>query len=148
MTLHPRLPLAAFVSLLLAPACIIVDDDSGDSGNDDTNATTSNDTGAATGAATGDTAAGSETAANDETGAPQACGWGPTGDEQVPEGYVCGGDGPDPDGMFAIACPNEVTLEVGGECGDIPGPGCCGPQGNVWFCGQGAEGPELAQLPC
>ena len=68
-----------------------------------------------------------------ETGEPVGpCGWGMTNDPEVPEGYVCGGDGEDPDARFAMECP--ADLEEGARCGQLTGVGCCDDEGNVWFC--------------
>ena len=152
--------------LCAAPACIIqADDDNASSGNDSGNATdnatgnaTDNTTGNATDNATGnatDNATGNATGANDSTGAddtagtagPSGCGWGSTNDPRVPEGYICGGEGDDPDGMFDLDCPDQ-TLEVGAECGDVTGVGCCDADGNVWFCGASGDGQGLALDDC
>jgi hypothetical protein len=122
------------IVLLAALACDSEDDGGGESGGATSNATSA-DTGGAT-------------AASDGTAGGGACGWGPTGDEMVPEGYVCGGDGEDPSGMVAMACPEDVTLEVGGECGGVAGTGCCDATGDAWFCGQTEAGPVLARLGC
>ena len=149
--MRERLTFLALAGLLLAPACIIDasdDDTSGDSG-----AATSS---AATGSGTSTPATGSGTASQDGTtsqcdtaGATAgggACGWGSTGDDMVPDGYVCGGDGVDPDGNFPFDCPE--GLEVGAECGDVEGPGCCDPDGSVWYCGNDGSGPALARIEC
>lgn len=144
-----RLTFLALAGLMLASACIIDatdDDSSGDSG-----AATST---AASGSGSGAPATGSGTASQDgtaegaETAAGGACGWGSTGDDMVPDGYVCGGDGVDPAGMFAFDCPEGATLEVGAECGDIEGPGCCDAEGDVWYCGNDGSGPALARVEC
>ncbi len=151
-----RLTFLSLASLVcLTSGCIIVDDDSGDSGNATENATTNNATGTTetpantTTANTGDPTEGDATAADDTSTAGQggACGWGQTGDVRVPEGYVCGGDGEDPDGMFAQACPDQA-LEVGAACGDISGVGCCDGDGNVWFCGSSGGDQVLALDEC
>ncbi|MCA9704262.1 MAG: hypothetical protein KDK70_00235 [Myxococcales bacterium] len=153
-----RLPCSSLVLalLLVAPACIINSDDGDSDSGNDSNPTTTNSTNStnatnATSPTTGsetDDPTGDTTAAGDTTAGSGPCGWGPTGDDMVPEGYVCGGDGVDPDGMYEMACPEDVTLEAGGECGTIEGPGCCDPDGNAWFCGDAGSGPELAQIVC
>lgn len=120
----------------LSSACIITSDD--DDGN--TTATTSpdptnGDTGSQTtapGTSDGTTGTAEETTAADDTGAPAGCGWGPTNDAEVPEGYTCGGEGEDPEQMFARECPE--GLVEGEACGDLTGVGCCDADGNVWFC--------------
>jgi hypothetical protein len=76
------------------------------------------------------------------------CGWGPTGDEAVPEGYVCGGDGEDPGGTIPLLCPEAVELQVGAACSGITGQGCCDTQGNAWFCGNDGSGEALALIEC
>jgi hypothetical protein len=142
--------------LSIAPACFILD-------NDDDGTETGNDTGTASGSGSGsgtanESGSGSGTAsesgsaeastAADETAAGGVCGWGPTGDPMVPDGYVCGGDGEDPDGMFPMLCPEVIELQVGGACSGIEGPGCCDAQGNAWFCGDDGNGPALARIAC
>jgi hypothetical protein len=143
-------------------ACIIVTDDEGtgnDTANDTANATTSDGTTGGTmaatepGSSTAQTGAEVTTAADvttgaDETAAGGACGWGPTGDPEVPNGYVCGGQGEDPDGNFSMLCPEGVELVEGGACGSIEGPGCCDANGNAWFCGDDGNGPVLVLTEC
>jgi hypothetical protein len=147
--------LAALVAA--APACIIVTDDGDDSGGNTSNNPTSGTPGTSNGSAetstptdTGSTAATSAdgTTAADETASVPACGWGPTGEEPISEGYVCTGDGEDPDGNFPIDCPADVDLAVGGDCGPIQGQGCCDAQGDAWFCGDDGSGPALVRLDC
>ncbi len=140
----------------VASACIL------DTTNDDEGAETGNGTGNVTsgsGSESGSTAAtessgtaaettaAASTAADDTAGA-GACGWGPTGDEAGPEGYVCGGDGEDPSGMFPLLCPEAIDLQVGAACSGIEGTGCCDAQGNAWFCGNDGNGEALARLAC
>lgn len=155
MNLLEKLSFLTLAGLLCAaPACIIDatdDDDGAESGNATGQVTTGQ-------PATddGQTGGQEDTAAQDtgnadgsgSGGAGGACGWGVTGDTGVEEGYVCGGDGADPNGMFPMGCPEGVTLEVGGECGTIEGPGCCDAEGNVWYCGDSGSGPALAQIAC
>ncbi|MCA9650629.1 MAG: hypothetical protein H6712_22360 [Myxococcales bacterium] len=141
--MRERLTFLALAGLLLAPACILDtsdDDSAGDSG-----AATSSGSGSGTASSTSAeaTADGASTSAGGG-----ACGWGPTGDDQVPSGYVCGGDGVDPDGTFPFDCPAMATLEVGAECGDVEGPGCCDAEGDVWYCGNDGSGPALARVEC
>lgn len=149
MIMLRRLTLLSLAGLLAAPACIIDadDDDGADSANDTGMSST---TSSASTASSGPPATGQETAGQDTTATAGggACGWGQTGDDVVPEGYICGGDGADPSEMFPMACPEGVMLEVGGECGDIEGPGCCDPDGNAWFCGDAGDGPVLARIEC
>lgn len=142
-----------------APACIIVTDDGDDTEGETGNVTsgnvttTGNDTAAETnppadsGSTAADTGAEASTAAAETAGTP-SCGWGPTGDASIPEGYVCGGEGEDPDGNFPLLCPEGIELVEGGACGDIMGQGCCDADGNAWFCGDDGNGPALALIPC
>lgn len=134
-----------------ASGCFIINDD------DDGGSDTANDTGPATsgsaGSESGSGGSGSATTASDETASDEtaaggACGWGPTGDATVPEGYVCGGEGEDPGGDYPMLCPDGVTLEVGGACSGIEGPGCCDAEGNAWYCGDEGNGPALAIIEC
>lgn len=140
----------------MAAACIL------DRPNDDDGAETGNATAGTMGGSTAgseagstqssgtaaETAAQASTAADDTAGAGGVCGWGPTGDPAVPEGYVCGGDGEDPSGMVPLACPEAVDLQVGAGCNGIEGQGCCDAQGNAWFCGNDGSGEALARLMC
>lgn len=149
------LPFLALAGLLgVASACIL------DTTNDDDGAETGNATAGTTGTEAGTTAGttdGSGTAAEtaaqastaaDDTAGVAVCGWGPTGDEAVPEGYVCGGDGEDPSGMIPLSCPAAIELQVGAACSTITGQGCCDAQGNAWFCGNDGSGDALARLEC
>jgi hypothetical protein len=128
-------------SLLGAPACILDttnDDDGAETGNGTGNVTSSDgsESGSTAAAETSGTAAETaeaSTAADDTAGA-GVCGWGPTGDEVVPEGH--------------LLCPEAVDLQVGGGCGGITGQGCCDAQGNAWFCGNDGSGEALARLEC
>jgi hypothetical protein len=142
-----------------APACIIVTDDgddtAGDTGNGSSNPSTSDDdTAAPTNTSTpadGDTTAAESSAdstAAAETAGTPTCGWGPTGDATIPEGYVCDGEGEDPDGNFPLLCPDDIELVVGGACGSIMGQGCCDAAGDAWFCGDDGSGPALALIEC
>jgi hypothetical protein len=164
-----RLWLAALLTVPVA--CIVdADDDDNDTnadagtGSNDSGTPTSSDdggstddsngsdtgtpgTGSDTGSADTGSGGGSDTGA-DESGAPAGCGWGPTGDETVPNGYVCGGSGEDPDGVFPLACPDDTTLTEGGECGSIMGVGCCDAYGNAWFCGSNGADPVLVPQDC
>ncbi len=147
--MHRTSFLALAVGAGLSLACLI--DSSDDSGTEAGTATSA--AGSGTAGASGSTASasGSGTAAStaaDETAAGGVCGWGPTGDPAVPEGYVCGGEGEDPSGNVAMECPAGVDLQVGGGCGGVEGEGCCDTQGNAWFCGDAGEGPALARLEC
>ncbi|MEM7156898.1 MAG: hypothetical protein AAF799_28870 [Myxococcota bacterium] len=154
-----RLTLAALAGLLVASACIINTTDDDDSSGDSSNATTTgngNDSSgssatpaSSTSDANSSTAApGESTAAAETSSAGGACGWGQTGDADVPEGYICGGEGADPSENFPMDCPAEATLEVGAACAGIEGPGCCDADGNVWFCGDDGSGPALVRTEC
>jgi hypothetical protein len=150
------LPFLALAGLMgVASACLL------DTTNDDDGAETGNGTGTSTaGTSTAGSDAGctdasgtaaetaASTAADDTAGVTGVCGWGPTGDPAVPEGYVCGGDGEDPSGMLPLLCPEAVDLQVGAGCGGIEGTGCCDAQGNAWFCGNDGSGEALARLAC
>jgi hypothetical protein len=141
----------------LGPACIIVSDDGDDTVGETGNVTTGNttDRGESSGGATttddANTTAADDTAgattASDDTASAAGCGWGPTGDDMIPEGYVCGGDGEDPDGNFPQACP-DIELVEGGDCGEVQGQGCCDAAGNAWFCGDDGTGPALVLIEC
>lgn len=153
-----RLCFLALAGLLVAiPGCLldIGDDDDGTETTSGTAGTTAggggpgSDSGTASGSgnASGSGTAAGSTAADDTAGM-GVCGWGPTGEEAVPEGYVCGGDGEDPSGMFPLVCPDAVELQVGAGCGGIEGQGCCDAQGNAWFCGNDGSGEALARIEC
>lgn len=142
--------------LSIAPACFILDDDDGstETGNGTGNSSgtgsgsgTASESGSGTANASESGSAEASTAA-DETAAGGVCGWGPTGDPMVPDGYVCGGDGEDPDGVLPMLCPEVIDLQVGGACSGIEGSGCCDAQGNAWFCGDDGNGPALARIEC
>lgn len=129
-----------------APACLLdLNDDDGAATSTDAAVCTT--TAGGSGTATADTADTTATA-TDDTAAEGGCGWGPTGEPSVPEGYVCDGDGEDPSGTIPLLCPAEIDLQMGGACGDIAGPGCCDAQGNVWFCGDAGRGPALIRIEC
>jgi hypothetical protein len=133
-------------------ACILdtTNDDEGAETGNVTSGSGSESSGTAAAESSGsaaETAAAASTAADDTAGM-GVCGWGPTGDEAVPEGYVCGGDGEDPSGMFPLLCPDTIDLQVGAACSGIEGPGCCDAQGHAWFCGNDGDGEALARLEC
>lgn len=143
---HGSLFFAMAGLLGVGAACLL--DTNDDSGTETGSVTSGSGTSSASSSGT-DTGTGQASTAADETAAGGGvCGWGPTGDEAVPEGYVCGGDGEDPSGTFAMPCPEGVDLQVGGVCGGIKGEGCCDTQGNAWFCGDAGAGPVLALLVC
>jgi hypothetical protein len=138
----------------VVPACSIFDPNNGDDDDDDAASGTacaaddeSGNGTAAEGSGTAADGTASESTAADTAGV-GVCGWGPTGDPAVPEGYVCGGEGEDPSGMIARLCPEAVDLQVGGSCDGIAGVGCCDAQGNAWFCGDVGSGPALARIEC
>lgn len=157
------------LAALLVPACVIggSDDDAADTSGNTTNTTASSTTASTTNttAGTGDSSGTTlepstsdassssvgDTTAADSTGNAGACGWGPTGEKTTPFGYICGGDGEDPDGNIAIACPIDVALVDQGDCGGnmgITGAGCCDPEGNVWFCADDDANPRLFTEDC
>lgn len=143
-----------FAALGLSAGCIITTNDDGT-----TSATTHGDTGTHTSdpstsgdgetsqgeTSDGETSDAAETSA-DETGGTAACGWGATQDPEVPEGYVCGGDGEDPEEMFPIACPE--GLEEGMRCEGLTGVGCCDEEGNVWFCWEEGGNQTVVKEAC
>ena len=112
MPLRSCAPLLACL-LLAASACADDDDDgSGESGHATTQA--SADAGSADTAATSSADADADASADaSEGGGGGACGWGPTGDDEVPDGFVCGDNGPDPDADHDMVCPSTTTLEEG-----------------------------------
>lgn len=144
-------------ALCLSSACVIVDSD-----DETTTASTASTSDSATGG-TGEQTTGSSattsttaeqttsgadgsTSAADSTGGAASCGWGRTGDEIVPMGYVCGGECEDPDMMFARDCPAELV--VGDPCGDVTGVGCCDAEGNLWYCLEDATSQTLQMETC
>ncbi len=160
-----RLPFLSLAGLLcVTSACIVVTDDGDDTSNDSSNTNTSspattNDTDMTSDASTSDAPAtdGSSSSgattttmgADETTAGAAACGWGQTGDPDVPEGYICEGDGSaDPSDTFPLDCPADVELVVDGECGGIMGPGCCDADGNVWFCSDATGDELLATISC
>ena len=154
--------LALLSSLGLTFGCVVVadDDDTGNNdgpgdnagddgtGDDNTDNSDTPDTGGDdnTDPAGSDDPGDSDDAPADETagesgGVSELCGWGPVMEEDITEGYICGGDGPEPADGFPHACP-DIELEVGAECGDIEGQGCCA--GDVlWFCSNPNDGGPL-----
>jgi hypothetical protein len=83
----------------------------------------------------------------------QTCGWGELGPlDEVPFGYLCGGEGADPTGEFPYGCP--VGLAVGGDCQEIgvSAEGCCDVFGNAWYCadpdGGGPMQPVVTMEEC
>jgi len=152
---------SSVLALMLASACIIVDDDN-DSGGDTSNsasASNTNNTASASDATASESdgsssAAGSSGAADSSgsgTGGATGCGWGVLpGQDNVDEGYTCGGEGEDPKEVFPIACPAAVRLVDGGDCGGdmgVTGVGCCDGTTN-WFCADNGSGPQLFSDPC
>jgi hypothetical protein len=154
-----KLSLLAALSLAIG-ACLIVDDDDGggsetsNSSNattQSTTATTASSNSGTDGTSSGSSASGESTAADGGTSAGGGCGWGPTGEADVPEGYVCGGNGEDPSGMIPSACPEGIELVEGGDCGGnmgITGVGCCDASGNAWFCAGQDGASQLYTQPC
>ncbi len=142
----------------LSTACVIVND-GGDSGTDTTSTTSDSTSDGTTGTSSsgGSTSGGGSTAGGSTSGGSTgggsgsdsdggsgsgsssggtagggACGWGPTGAEDPANGYVCGGEGADPDSVFPMDCPD--GLEADAECGDVTGEGCCDTDGSAWYC--------------
>lgn len=149
----PFLALAGLVGV--ASACILDttdDDDGAETGNATAGTTAASEAGTTAASTDGSgTAAETEAQAStsaDDTAGVAVCGWGPTGDEAVPEGYVCGGDGEDPSGTLPRLCPEAIDLQVGAACSTITSQGCCDAQGNAWFCGNDGSGEALARLEC
>jgi hypothetical protein len=148
--------LLASAALPCASACLLDttnDTDDAETGNGTGNVTSGSGSGSESSGTGGAQSSGTATAteastAADDTAGAGVCGWGPTGDEAVPEGYVCGGDGEDPRGMFPMLCPEAIDLQVGADCSSIEGTGCCDAQGNAWFCGDDGSGPALARIEC
>ncbi len=155
-----KLSLLAALSLAIG-ACVIVDDDDGggsetsNSSNattQSTTATTASSNSGTDGSSSGSSASSESTAADSGTSAGGGgCGWGPTGEADVPEGYVCGGNGEDPSGMIPSTCPEGIELVEGGDCGGnmgITGVGCCDASGNAWFCAGQDGASQLYTQPC
>lgn len=162
----------ATIAALLLGACVITDDDDDDTGNDTgsspstTNTSNTSTTASSATATTSDpttdgtedsTTAPADTGTSDpsETGTTGggACGWGVTGEKTVPMGYICGGEGEDPDGLMPIGCPDGIELVEGGDCGGnmgIAGVGCCDAAGDVWYCTDDGSktGPVLMTDDC
>jgi hypothetical protein len=156
----------ASISALLLAACIINTDDDGN--NDTTGNTTavtqttsvSSTTDATEGSSSASTtAAGSSESAGESTAAAdsgttgsQVCGWGMTGEQTTPMGYVCGGNGADPDMMIDMDCASYgIELMEGGDCGGnmgITGAGCCDANGDVWYCADDPGMPRLFTENC
>ncbi len=135
-------------ALSLATGCVIVSDNgtdgsggTGSTGGTSSTSSTSGGSGATAGSTGTTTGSGSDTGtagsdtgtAGGTTGGAGGCGWGPTGIPDPAEGYVCGGNGEDPNGTFPMACPDGLTES--GPCGDVTGVGCCdAASGAVWYC--------------
>jgi hypothetical protein len=164
-----KLSLVSTVSLLvMSSACIINADDEGGDDSTSSDSNTTNGTSSSTSTSSGTSTSTSSTTASDETssgggsgesgaegttGAGAACGWGRTGDPEVPMGYICDGDGEDPAGGFPIDCPEGVELVDGGPCANgeamIEGPGCCDANGDLWYCQtDGQSEPTLVTEDC
>jgi hypothetical protein len=125
------------ISSLLSTGCLLVIDDT------DTDNASSDDSVGSTGETSGGDGDGTETGDGDGT---PSCGWGPTGDSTITDGYVCGGAGEDPDGTWTQACPD--GLVEGEACGTVTGVGCCDPDGNAWFCGTDGTTDALFKEDC
>jgi hypothetical protein len=157
----------ASISALLLAACIINTDDDGNndtSGNTTANTQTTTVTTAGTDDSSGGTTVTTTTttsaestsestaSADSSTGAAGACGWGATGEKTTPMGYICGGDGADPDAMIDQDCASYgVELTEGGDCGGnmgITGAGCCDENGDVWYCADDGGMPRLFTEDC
>ncbi len=139
--------LSTLACLPLLGACVIINDGGGsDSDADTTSSTSGSGTSGSTGGSSTSGASSTSTAGSGSTstagsgsdtgtagtGGGAACGWGPTGAADPPEGYVCGGQGEDPSGTYPYACPD--GLMAGGPCGNVTGVGCCDADGNLWYC--------------
>ena len=143
----------------LASACVVIDDNpsdtEGSTGTDGTTGpgttstagtqtdTAATDSGGTTTGTTSTTTSATETdsgtdsAGTSTTGGQAACGWGRTGVADPAEGYICDGNGEDPNGQYPIACPE--GLVVGDPCGMVTGVGCCDANGDNWYCTSGSE---------
>jgi hypothetical protein len=135
--------IATLAALLLSSACLINADDDDASTTNSSNSNTSPTTDPTDATTTVDPPAESsssaettvDTSADTSTGTPINCGWGELAEEDDFDfGYKCEGEGEDPDGMVAYACPADLT--EGGDCEEagITGQGCCDADGNAWFC--------------
>jgi hypothetical protein len=123
---------------------------SGDGDGDSTTATTTTATTTTATTTTGDgDGDGTATATGDGDGTlPPNCGWGQTGDPNLPEGYVCGAMGADPSGTSPIACPSAGLVD-GGDCtGVTDGIGCCDANGDLWYCGTDGTNDALTTQAC
>lgn len=168
------LSLAVIASLLFG-ACVINDsddDDVGETSSASSNTTTSPTTTSPT--TTSPTTSTSSSDDSESSGVPETttdtpadsgssssaettstptgpCGWGDTGQKPVAMGYICGGDGADPEDLNPIECPARIELTEGGDCGGdmgITGVGCCDGSGNVWFCADNGGGRVLYTEIC
>ena len=173
-----KLSFASIACLMLSTACVVdADDDDQTTNASDNTVSDTNDTdqtsspttdpstttdaetttsGAESSTGTPMTTSESETdtdpATTGETGG-AACGWGMLGpDDDVEFGYLCGGEGADPRGMFEMECP--VDLMVGGDCTEmmITAEGCCDADGDAWYCqdpdGAGPMEPAVVEEEC
>jgi hypothetical protein len=139
----------------LSSACVINTSDDDDGGGDDvadddgstsnTSATTASTT-ASTTVSDGSSGESSTAAVDSSDGSTTAggggCGWGELpGQTNVDQGYTCGGQGEDPDGIHPLECP--ADLVAGDPCGTVMGVGCCDAEGNVWYCADDGSGTQM-----
>lgn len=150
-----KLSLLSLLTASLATGCVIINDDGGSSDGGSATETTSTSNGSTTtdsggsgsgssaGSASGSSGSGSSASGSSGgsssagsssagTGPSATCGWGQTGVDDPPEGYICGGNGADPSNANPLACPD--GLRAGAACGDVTGVGCCDADGNLWYC--------------
>lgn len=123
---------------------------SSSSATSSTTATTDQGTEDSSGSAGTDVGTTDATADSGTTGG-AACGWGRTGEQTVPMGYICGGDGEDPSGLMPSECPEGIELVEEGDCGGdmgITGVGCCDANGDVWYCADNGGGRALYTQDC
>ena len=134
-------------------ACVIT---TGETTSTNTSATSSTPTtsGSGTASTSSDTQGGTtdpsgtdaSSSASGSSGGFSGCGWGPTGMNEVPNGYVCEGvQASDPDEIYPRECPPDLVS--GASCGNVTGIGCCDANGDVWFCG-GDDPGMLVMLEC
>jgi hypothetical protein len=146
------------LALIASTACVIEDDGDDDAAGDTANTAASNTNSASDSDSTNvttanDTSAGSSGAVDSSsgTGGATGCGWGDLpGQDNVDEGYTCGGAGEDPKEVFPIECPAAVELVAGGDCGGdmgVTGVGCCDGT-TVWYCADNGSGAQLFSEAC
>jgi len=131
------------LACLFANGCLISGADDDDTGTESSTPTSSPTTDDSSEETTVDPDSSGTTSSEDttagETGdpGPVGCGWGPIpGNDEIPNGYQCGFEEEDPEGVHPIACPATAMLESGLDCktAGVTGEGCCDANGDVWYC--------------